>query len=300
MAHPPKKILMCSCEDTMRLDPAAVERGCRNERDRDLPPYVRGRARPVPRHCRRRRGPLVVGCTQEAALLVGRSRRACGSASNSSIFARRPAGRSKARRPGRRWRRCWRPPPSTAPAHPFVTLSSEGVILIYGRDERAIEAGKLLADHLDVTVMITRPPSITPPAANTFPVVKGTIRNARGHFGAFELVIDDFAAPRPSSRDALVFDGSAQRRDLALRHRARSLRRAAAVSRARSARRLSARRSRDPAAMLRAVLKARDLIGQLRQAEIHQFHRRPVRAFALEAHRLPPLPRSVPDRRDRA
>src|SRR5260370_21211483 len=30
MAHPPKTILMCSCEDTMRLDPAAVQRGCRN------------------------------------------------------------------------------------------------------------------------------------------------------------------------------------------------------------------------------------------------------------------------------
>ena len=71
------------------------------------------------------------------------------------------------------------------------------MILIYGRDERAIEAGKLLADHLDVTVMISKPPAITPPAANTFPVVKGTIRNARGYFGAFELVIDDFAAPRP-------------------------------------------------------------------------------------------------------
>ena len=74
-----------------------------------------------------------------------------------------------------------------APDFPFVTLSSEGVILIYGRDESAIEAGRLLADHLDVTVMITRPAQITPPAATSFPIVKGTIRNAKGHFGAFEL-----------------------------------------------------------------------------------------------------------------
>jgi hypothetical protein len=33
------------------------------------------------------------------------------------------------------------------------------VILIYGRDEQAIEAGNLLKDHLDVTVLITPPPT---------------------------------------------------------------------------------------------------------------------------------------------
>ena len=84
----------------------------------------------------------------------------------------------------------------------------------------AIEAGRLLADHLDVTVMITRPAQITPPATTSFPIVKGTIRNAKGHFGAFELTVDDYAAPRPSSRDALRLRGSAQRRDFALRSRA--------------------------------------------------------------------------------
>ena len=90
------------------------------------------------------------------------------------------------------------------PDFPLVSLSSEGVILIYGRDERAIEAGKLLADHLDVTVHDHADRSrSTPPRATSFPIVKGTIRNAKGHFGAFELIIDDYAAPRPSSRDAL-------------------------------------------------------------------------------------------------
>ena len=75
-------------------------------------------------------------------------------------------------------------------------MSSEGVILIYGRDETAIEAGRLLADHLDVSVMITRPAQIAPPATTSFPIVKGTIRSAKGHFGKFELTIDDYAAPR--------------------------------------------------------------------------------------------------------
>ena len=44
-----------------------------------------------------------------------------------------------------------------APDFPLVRLSSEGVILIYGRNERAIEAGNLLADQLDVTVLGSQP-----------------------------------------------------------------------------------------------------------------------------------------------
>ena len=74
------------------------------------------------------------------------------------VNIRETAGWStEAPRPGRRWRRCSRPPPSRCRTFPLVSLSSEGVILIYGRDERAIEAGKLLTDHLDVTVLISRP-----------------------------------------------------------------------------------------------------------------------------------------------
>ena len=43
------------------------------------------------------------------------------------------------------------------PAIPFVGLQSDGVVLIYGRDERALEAAELLKDHLDVTVLISKP-----------------------------------------------------------------------------------------------------------------------------------------------
>ena len=108
-----------------------------------------------------------------------------------------------ARPPARRWRRCSRPPPSRLPDVPFVKLNSEGVVLIYGRDERAIEAGDLLKDHLDVTVLITPPAESRRRASTEFPVVKGTIRSAKGYLGAFELTVDDYAQPAPSSRGAL-------------------------------------------------------------------------------------------------
>src|SRR6185436_16355883 len=104
------------------------------------------------------------------------------------------------------------------PEIPYVSLNSEGVALIYGRDERAIEAGKLLADHLDVTVLIARSKGLAPPRVTDFPVVQGTIKSAKGHLGAFEVVVDDYAVPAPSSRGALSFgvprDGAVSRCDL--------------------------------------------------------------------------------------
>ena len=90
----------------------------------------------------------------------------------------------------------------------LVTLESSGVALIYGRDEIAIEAAQRLADRLDITVLLTKPGDVVPRRTNEFPVLKGTIRNARGHLGQFELAIDDYALPSPSSRAKLVFGPS--------------------------------------------------------------------------------------------
>jgi ferredoxin len=102
----------------------------------------------------------------------------------------------------------------------LVTLESSGVALIYGRDETAIEAAQRLADRLDITVILTKPGDVTPRRTNEFPVLKGTVRNARGHLGGFELAIDDYALPLPSSRAKLLFgpsrDGATSTCDLIL------------------------------------------------------------------------------------
>jgi ferredoxin len=147
------------------------------------------------------------------------------------------------------------------PATPFVTLDSEGVVLVYGRDERAIEAGKLLANRLDVTVLLTRPGEVSPPRILDFPVIKGTIRAAKGHLGAFELTVDDCAAPVASSRGFLRFgptrDGAVSHCDLVV-----DLSGAAPLFPAADLRDGYVRADPDdPAAVLRAVLKAGDLTG---------------------------------------
>src|SRR5690606_37963390 len=86
-----------------------------------------------------------------------------------------------------------------------VTLASSGVVLVYGRGEAAIDAGRQVAGELDVTVLLTRPDDVPPHRVWDFPVAQGTLRNARGHLGAFDLTVDGFAMPAPSSRESLRF-----------------------------------------------------------------------------------------------
>jgi len=86
-----------------------------------------------------------------------------------------------------------------------VALQSAGVTVIYGRDDVAIAAAEQLKDRLDLTVIITGTAELTPPRVDEFPVVRGTISRATGYLGAFDLVVDGFAVPSPSSRHVLRF-----------------------------------------------------------------------------------------------
>jgi ferredoxin len=259
MPDPPKTILICSCEDTMRLDTAAVKRGCRNSEIAEFRQLCRAQLDHF-RNAAKAEGSLVVGCTQEAALFADEAEGRSGKMD--FVNLRETAGWSaEGTQAGPKMAALLAAASETAPAYPFVALKSDGVILIYGRDEVAVEAGQLLADHLDVTVMITKPAQITPPAMTSFPIVKGTIRNAKGHLGSFELAIDEYALPRPSSRGALVFE--APRNDLTSRcDIVLDLSGGTPLFPAHDLRDGYLRADpRDPAAMLRAVLKARDLVG---------------------------------------
>jgi len=149
----------------------------------------------------------------------------------------------------------------TFASHPFVTLNSDGVVLIYGCDAQAVEAGNLLKAHLDVTVLITPPATVVAPPVNEFPIAKGRIRSAKGHLGAFEITVDDFAEAAPSSRSALSFrpsrHGAVSRCDIVL-----DLSGGVALFPAADLRDGYLRADPgSPTAVLSAVLKAQDLTG---------------------------------------
>jgi ferredoxin len=245
----------------MPLDADAVRRGCRSEQV----VVARQLCRAELDRFRALAGedvPLTVGCSQYAALfseVAAESGRA-----NPVKYAnvRETGGwSSEASAAGPKMAALLAAASVPVPAAPLITLESGGVILIYGRDEMAIEAGNLLKDYLDVTVLMEPPAAVAPPRIADFPVAQGKVRTATGHLGAFEVTVDDFAQPLPSSRSALSFgtsrDGARSRCDVIL-----DLSGGTALFPAAELRDGYLRADPGaPVAMLHAVLKARDLLG---------------------------------------
>ena len=101
-----------------------------------------------------------------------------------------------------------------------VSLESRGVALVLGRDAVALEAARNLSGVLDLTVLLLPGADVAPPRQTTWPVLQGRIGRAKGHMGAFELTVDAYAAPAPSSRARLEFgparNGAVSRCDLVL------------------------------------------------------------------------------------
>jgi ferredoxin len=256
-----RTLLVCSCEDTMPLDAAAIERGCKGAQVKTGRHLCRAE---LDRFRAELGGgePITVGCVQEEPLFA---EVAAEEAHDTKIvFAnlRETAGWSKdAKAAGPKMAALLAAAAEPLPDFPLVSLNSDGVVLIYGRDERAIETAKLLKDRLDVTVMLTKPGDILPSRVTDFPVVKGTIRSAKGWLGAFEITVDDFAQASPASRGKLEWlaarDGAKSNCDIVL-----DLSGGAPLFPAHDLRDGYLRADPgDAAAVLRAALKASELVG---------------------------------------
>jgi ferredoxin len=261
MAERPGKILICSCEDTMPLDGAAVRRVCRGSEVIEGRQFCRAELDRF-RKSAAGGGALTVACTQEAPVFTEVAAATDDAGALAFVNIRETTGWSKdAKEAGPKMAALIAAATEPAPEFSQVSLTSEGVTLIYGSDERVIDAAQLLKEHLDLTVLIKQPGALTPRRVTEFPLVKGTIRSAKGHLGAFEVTIDDYAAPAPSSRDELKF--GAARNDVTTRcDLLIDLSGGPALFPASDLRDGYLRADPgDPAAVLRAVLKARDLTG---------------------------------------
>jgi ferredoxin len=260
MAEGPRHILVCSCEDTMPLDGEKVRRVCRDSVVIEGRQFCRAELDRV-RKAAAGGEPIVIACTQEAPLFSEVAEES-GVDAPTFVNIRETGGWGKdAAKAGPKMAALIASSIAPAPEVPFVSLSSEGVTLLYGKDERVIEAAELLKEQLDATVLIKAGSELTPRPVTEFPVVKGVIRAAKGYLGAFEVTVDDYAAPAPSSRGAFAFgtakNGAVSRCDILI-----DLSGGPSLFPAADLRDGYLRADPgDPAAVLRMVLKARDLTG---------------------------------------
>src|SRR5262245_49622115 len=122
MAERPPRILICSCEDTMPLDAAAIKRGCcgadvSSANQPALAELVKFRAATAGV------APLLVGCTQEAPLFS----ELAGEAEIKFANIRETAGWSKdAAAAGPKMAALLAVAAEPAPDVPFVNFTSEG------------------------------------------------------------------------------------------------------------------------------------------------------------------------------
>ena len=162
------RVMICTCEKTMSLDAQAIGRACT------------GRITQADHLC----GQISTGSRRRLPMAylfplpAPRKHRCSGRWRKiSSPRQRSPSSTFEKPQDGRRMQP-HRPKAAAliaaaaedTPPIALVTLESNGVALIYGCDEVAIEVGRRLADRLDVTVLLTKPGDVTPRHSNEFPI----------------------------------------------------------------------------------------------------------------------------------
>ncbi len=216
-----KTVLVCDCNGTMPIDGKTLARACGAEPGMDVNTLL----------CRSQLAnferavqaglPVVVACTQEAPLFAEVRAELGLDTDLTFVNIREHAGWSdEGARALPKIAALLAEAALDVPPTPSLTLKSAGVALIYGKDEVAVEAARQITDRLDCTVLLSRPADVVPPRLADVPVFRGTVSAAKGHLGAFEVVVNDYAPALPSSRSALRFehprDGASSTCDLIL------------------------------------------------------------------------------------
>lgn len=204
MAGDSRTIFVCNCERTMDVDFDAVGKACGGKvvDGTQLCGAELDRVRPA----LGRAGEVTIACTAQAPLFREAWEDAGEVAQVTYVNIRETAGwATEGADAAPKMAALIAAAAEPMPPIRIVSIESHGVALIYGRDEQAIEAARRLSDRLDVTVILAHPQEVAPPRDYEFPIFKGIIRTATGSLGRFELTVDDFALPAPSSRAALRF-----------------------------------------------------------------------------------------------
>jgi ferredoxin len=227
MAGSNRRIMICDCEGTNPIDPKGLSKAlgrpvdgastllCRRQIDRFESALSAGEG-------------LLVGCTQEAPLFLELAEDANAGPDGSEEAGAGDTGPEiDIRFVNIREKAGWSKDGAGAMAKMAaliaeadmdidgprtVTMTSEGVVLVLGDDDVAMDASRRLADHADVTLLIIGAPDVTPARISEFPVFTGTSVTGSGHLGSFSLDITEFAPATPSARGVLAFDAAATER----------------------------------------------------------------------------------------
>ncbi|MGI9380697.1 MAG: 4Fe-4S dicluster domain-containing protein, partial [Methyloligellaceae bacterium] len=214
------RFLICNCENTMNLEASKLEAVL--DLDKDFRLYTnlcRTQIEDYQSALQSEHG-LCVGCTQESPLFreialeeersppefVNIRERAGWTKQKGDIHPKIAALLAEAQ----------------VPHHPtgLVDVHSEGICLVYGHGQLALDVANQIADRLSVSVILTQSEDAIPPSTVEVPIYTGRIRTATGSLGNFEITVDGYAPMVPSSKETIAFlmtqDGARSSCDLIL------------------------------------------------------------------------------------
>ncbi len=203
-----RRVLLCSCEGSMPLDPRRLAQALAAEEAPPLHRHLCGDDLGAFRQALAKDEPLLVCCAQEAPLFT-RLAAETGRPKPDFVDIRDRAGWSdEAGRALPKMAALIAEALLPATPAPTLTLSSDGVILVYAGDEVGLEAAERLAGESRTVTCLLVPPGekLPPPPLRNFALFRGRVTEAKGHLGAFELEVNSLTAAAASARGALVFD----------------------------------------------------------------------------------------------
>ncbi|MEJ8474136.1 4Fe-4S dicluster domain-containing protein [Roseibium algae] len=200
------KILICNCFKTMALDETAKSLG-----DRLAAPLCS-------QLCRDEIGvfetaleddcELVVACTQEAPLFREIAEDAEAGDRIRFVNIRETAGwAGKPANPTAKIQALIADADFLADARPtpVKSLVSDGLCLVYGAGQTALDAALALENQLSVTLVLTSVDDVLLPSVLPFPIFRGTIKRLKGSLGLFDVELNGYAPMLPSSRSKPEF-----------------------------------------------------------------------------------------------
>jgi ferredoxin len=198
------KILLCNCAKTMSVDGAAIGAAlgsdplavhtqlCRT----DMAAYETALGDDQP---------LLVACTQEAPLFSEVAAEAQTSCDVAFANIRERAGWCESGPATAKMAALLADRLHVAKPARLKTVESDGMCLVYGAGQTALDAARHLSGRLSVTLILSDPDDVLLPPVLDFAIYRGRLSSVSGSLGSFDVVIDAYASILPSSRGKAEF-----------------------------------------------------------------------------------------------
>ncbi|MEM7426248.1 MAG: 4Fe-4S binding protein [Pseudomonadota bacterium] len=201
-----KEIMLCDCERSMTLDGKAIAKALGAQDGPEICTHLCRTEVAKFADALKSDDSLLVACTQEAPLFRELAEEAGKADQVSFTNIRERAGWSDDKSAAA-------PKIAALLAEAMVDtmppgampVNSDGLCLVYGAGQQALDVARKLNTRLNVSLMLTDASDLMPPGVVDVPIYKGNIASAAGHFGAFEVIVNGYAPAMASSKSELGF-----------------------------------------------------------------------------------------------